>query len=478
MIKIRTKLAVQFFVSFGATIANFILAIILSRILSPSEIGIFSMSAVVVGFAQVFRDFGVSAYIKRQKELTNQVLRASITVLFLSSFFFASVLYGLSSYAAAFFNQSGVGSTLEVLALGFLFIPFGAIPQAVLARELQVGKQAIVTLVSTVTYFSASIILAINGYSYMSLAWANLANIIATGIVLNLLRPPGLPWLPGFKGCRSVTNFGIGAMLGTALKSIDDAIPDIMLGKMSTAHNVGIFSRANSTVNILSYLTKPTIDYAALPYLANAHHRGLSVAEEIIRPTSILTGIFWPLLVFIALYKNEIILLLYGPNWAECALAINYLCLCVGIQITFALLRPALDGLGRPYWIALPLFLNVLIKVVTGILIFDGTLESFALAMVISEVVTIPVYFIIARQFVGITFAHWAFALLKSFVMLTIFSTFLIAAYQIFTLLPNYVVKLVMGSLAALLIWVAVVILTSHPIKDEMVRFRKFIKFG
>lgn len=38
-------------------------AMVLSRLLTPAEIGLYSVGAVLVGLAQVVRDFGVGLYV-------------------------------------------------------------------------------------------------------------------------------------------------------------------------------------------------------------------------------------------------------------------------------------------------------------------------------------------------------------------------------------------------------------------------------
>ena len=157
MNSVRKKISIQFVASNSAMAVNFLLSIILSRMMTPAEIGIFSMSAVIVGLAHVFRDFGVASFIKSQKELTPEILRAAMGVLICASWTIAALLFVLSWPIADFYRQDGVRPTLQVLAAGFMFIPFGSISQAVLGRDLQAEKRAIVTAISTITYFFASL---------------------------------------------------------------------------------------------------------------------------------------------------------------------------------------------------------------------------------------------------------------------------------------------------------------------------------
>ncbi|MDP2809176.1 MAG: oligosaccharide flippase family protein [Rhodocyclaceae bacterium] len=469
-------MAIQFVASNGAMAVNFVLVIILSRMLSPAEIGIFSLSAVVVGFAHVFRDFGVSAFIKQQKELTTETLRAAMGLLICASWSIAILLFLVSGTVAEYFGQDGVRPTLQVLAAGFLLIPFGAIPQAVLGRDLQVGKQAIVTATSTITYFCASIAFANAGFSYMTMAWANLINITVTGLAYIAVRPKGMPWLPSLTGWRKVINFGTGAMLTSSLQAIDDAIGDLMLGKLSGPHLVGLFSRANSTVNILSHIARPTIEYTALPYLSRVHHSGADLSIEVRRAVTYLTGIYWPALLAIGFFATDIVALLYGSNWLEASAAIPWLCIAIGTQITFSLLRPALTGMGHPYLIAVPLAWCVLFKVALVLTLFNGSLASFAESFAWAEILTIPIYLVIAHRFMNISPSIWYLAIQRSLVVAFFIGIGIAGLLTVLAPITTPALRLLAVIPSLCMLWLMLLHWTRHPLIGELHRALKWLK--
>jgi O-antigen/teichoic acid export membrane protein len=466
---IRKKVGLQFIVSNGSMAAHFGLSIVLARLLTPSEIGIFSITAVFVGFAQVFRDFGVVSFIKRQKSLDPEVLRAAIGVLLTSSWIIAAALYFSTNLIATFFKQPGVKDIMPILALGFVFIPFGSIPQAVLARNVDVAKTTLATALSTVVYITTCITLAKLGFSYMSMAWANLAGIVTSGIALTLMMPKGLPFLPSLKGWKTVINFGAGAMAASSLKALDTAIPDLLLGKLSGPRQVGIYSRANSTVNILNTVTSPTINYFALPYLAKAHHDGHDLSLDISRTVGYLTGFMWPALVVTSLMSDDIIMFLYGPAWRDSAIVVPWLCAVCSIQICFAIVQPALTAMGRPYLSAVPVALVLVVKITLALFLFDGTLISFARAVAIAETVSIPVYIYITTKHVNMGWRAWWQAVrgstLVSFVILMqgmLFDRWIFAS----VLSPFFSLLIAMTWL--LPGWFIAIIYLKHPLLAEL----------
>ncbi len=476
MKSVRGKLGLQFAVSNGSTLAYFFLSVALSRLLSPTEIGIFSITAVFVGFTQVFRDFGVSAFIKRQKELTPQVLSAATGVLFTTSWTMALVLYLVSGYWARAFNQPGIDEVMPVLALGFFFIPFGAIPQAIYGRSMEVTKTAIATICSTVIYIATCLTLAQLGFSYMSMAWANLAGIVANGLVLMLLKPLGLSLTPSFKGWSSVLHFGAGSMITSAIKAIDMALPDILLGKLSGPHQVGLFSRSNSTVNMINTALAPTVNYFSLPYLSRMHHDGQHMREGLTRPIAYLTVVLWPALTIIAIQATEVISVLYGPAWLECAPTIPWLCAACGVQVVFLMSAHALNAVNRPYLNAWPALLVLAVKAAAGYAMYDGSLASFGMAMLFAELAGAPFQLLIMHKYVGFGLRDWPDALLRSAcVCLATGAVGGLLQYFLSNLHSPLLRMVIMGACIVPL-WLLAVYKLRHPAAQEFSRFGSLVR--
>jgi O-antigen/teichoic acid export membrane protein len=404
---VRQKVALQFIVSNLDLVANFALTIVLARLLSPQDIGIFSMSAVLMAVAHVFRDFGVTTFIRREKELTTASLRNALGVLLVTSWSVAAVMYLSAPYWADFFRDARVVPVVQVLALGFVFIPFGSIPMAILSREMAVEKSARVTAASTVVFCGTSVVLAIQGFGPMTMAWANLVNIIATGAVARwaLCRP--LPWLPAFGQSKSIVHFGLGNLLTALLKAADNALPDVLLGRWMTPAAVGLFSRANSTVNMVGTALMPTVNYFALPYMAKVHHANGPVAGEYLRATSLINSILLPALAAIAVLAQDIVSFLYGNAWLDAVPAIPWLCMAYAIRSLFTLSTPALTGVGKPYASIGPMALLVVTKIACAWWLMDGTLRTFAFSIALGQLLSAPMMVLILNHHLGVPILAW-----------------------------------------------------------------------
>ncbi len=390
MANLRRSLIINFFSSTGSTLMKFAVSVILARILSPGEIGVFSMTVVFVNIAHIFRDFGVATYLQREPDLTTDKLRSAMGVAFATSWVIALVLLVTSSQIGSWFGEPGMIPVMRVLALGFMLIPFGAVTSSLLAREFAAEKQAIVNMAGTISYCVSCLAFAWLDFGSMALAWANVVNILICTLVYIPLRPQNLPWLPSFKHWRSVVHFGVGSLVSNCAEAIENALPDILLGKLGSAHMVGLFSRANSTVTIFSHVAGSTVSYGAVAYLAKSHHLGEPLRPTMLRATALLTGVGWPALALTAVLGRDIVLALYGPSWLESVAAILPLTLAASVVMLFHYTPMALTAIGRPYLGAVPVLITILSRIAFGYALFDHTLAMFGWAIFLATLCTAP----------------------------------------------------------------------------------------
>lgn len=468
MTNLRRSVLITFASTNASTIVQFGVTIVLSRLLTPAEVGIFSITVVFINIIAVFRDFGVSSYLQQEKNLTRDKARAAFGLLLTSSFLLATATYFARHQIADFYREPGIASVLAVLCISYAIVPFASYFYSMLARDLQAGRQAIVNLVSTLVYATTCLVLAYLGFSYMALAWANVANITANIIVYLSIRPRGIPLLPKFTGWSSPLRFGSGAILGSLLERIHVSIPDLVLGRISGAHDVGLYSRANGLVGIFQQVVGPTVCYNAVPYIAKNHHASTPLAPILAKATSYLTGVGWPAFIFIAAFAEEIIRLLYGPGWLAASPVVGVLAFQALIRYGYSLTQPALMAIGRPYLSAVSAGASIAARLAIIGLIGAEDLVSFAIALCIADVLTLFVPIVLMSRNFGYTFraalqAHWPSAKVGFACLLAV------AAMKV--VLPStwadfFVLSVAFATVAA--VWIFSIIKLAHPLAAEI----------
>lgn len=468
MTNFRRSLIITFFSSTGATIVQFIVSLVLARILSPKEIGVFSITVVFVNIAHIFRDFGVGAYLQREVDLTPEKIRAAMGVLITTSWVIALALFSLSGWIAYWFHEPAIAPVMKVLALGFVFIPFGAITHALLVRNFSADKEAVVMVIGTASYSATCLGLAWAGFGTMSLAWANLVNIVVCAVALIPFRPKGAPWMPSFRQWKGIVHFGAGSLISNCANAINNSIPDLLLGRIGGARQVGLFSRAGSTVGIFYYIVGATAGYGALSYISQANSRGEPLTPLLNRAVVLLTGIGWPILGVTAVMGKQIVLALYGPTWLESVEAIPALALATAIGVTFNYIPTALIAIGRTYLSAIPVMVTILARIIVGIALFDGTLRTFGLAICIATILSAPVVILQQSRYLGYHLMDMIRAIYPSAIVAAMCMA---TAVLIDFFIPAKVsafICLIIAAVPLTLIWYVGLRVTRHPLVQEV----------
>lgn len=401
MASFRKSLALNFASSSGATAVQFGVSLVIARLLTPAEIGIYSIAVVLVNIAHVFRDFGVSSYLQREAELTQAKVRSAIGVAYAIAWPIAAALFLGSGVAARYFGYAEIQPVMQILAATFLLIPFSAVALALLMREFDARGIALATLWGTAAYTITSLSLALGGFGAASLAWANFANVAATGVCYVLMRPVHMAYRPSLHEVRAVMRFGSGALFANLVKAINDALPDVLLGKLGTARQVGLVSRANSTVHLFLYIAGSAMAFGSQTYLAKAHHAREPLAPILYRAAALVTAIGWPMLAVTAVAADEVIVGLYGKAWLDAAPAVLPLALMTAIELVFHYKVAAFNAIGRPYLASVPLLVTALARVGLAIALFGGSIVSFSWALMLATLVTAPVWLVLQHRHLG-----------------------------------------------------------------------------
>jgi O-antigen/teichoic acid export membrane protein len=466
MSDVRKALALTFMSTNGATAVQFAVTVVLARLLSPEEIGIFSITAVAISVAQLFRDFGVASYLQYEAELTKEKVAAAFGVLLTSSWVIAFLVFLASGPLADFYGEPGIQEVMRVLALGFVFIPFGAVTHNLLTRDYKAKEQAYVRVAGTAAYATTAIVLASLGYGYMSMAWANLINIIATALAYMPFRPAMAAVWPSFRGWRRVVNFGAGSTVGNGLTAFNNALPDIVLGKISGAHDVGLLSRATGVTNLLNQVIGPTVSYAVLPLLSRVHHSGGPLGAHVSKASAYITAIMWPALISTALFAEPLIRFLYGEKWVDAARLAQWLALMLALSTPFTFHGTAYVAIGRPTVSALPTIVSIVARGLSIWFIYDGGLVSFALAMCVAAIGAWPVQLWMQQRFFGLKWSEFFDALLVSLKVSAICMIFAFGLRFTCQGLPD-VLQLCAALFVILPVWFVALLKLRHPLVEE-----------
>jgi len=446
-------------------------SIIIARLLLPEEIGIFSVAAAVLGFAQMFRDFGINSYIVQEKNLTAARLRAAFTLNLIISWSLGILVYFGSGYAARFYETPGIMEILKITSLVFFLIPFGAISVAMLQRNMQFGKLNIINLLGAIAGAMVSIGGAYLGFSYISLAWGTLTNSAITILVTQFYRQP-VTLYPSFREMRNVLHYGSLASFTQLVNYLGSSAPDIILGKVLNMSAVGIFGRAAGLLSMIQQFILSIIKPVLLPHLAKLQDCKKTLATQFLTATHLMLGFAWPALGFLILEAGLVIEVLYGPNWLPAA----PLAQIVGVGFFVVLLTNLSEELfkssGQIKTLAKIIFFLAPIRFLAVLLAAPYGLTTVAITLACIPVLRVLITIRFLRRLYKIRYRMylpiiWSNCLLTGFPLCLVYLAN--QHYPVETLINRLLVDSTLFSV----LWLITLFLLKHPFSNEITRIFK-----
>lgn len=341
----------SFLISFGEKYTLLVLntagAMVLARCLTPADIGVYAVGAVLVGLVQVLRDFGVGAYVIQEKELRTGKLRAALGVSMLIAWPLAGLVLVASQPAAWFYHEPRLRTVLQLLAVNFLLVPFSAVALPCLRRQMRFGAIFAINLSQCVAQLACSVTLATLGWGYLSLAWGAVAGALATLLATACCRPRELPWLPSWRGVRDILSFGSISTAGTLIDEAGVAAPDLIIGKLAGMAEVGIYGKAMGVINVFNQLVTAAVSPVIFPLYSAQVRDGRDLRQAYLTTVSYMTALAWPFFAGVALFAQPLVRLLYGPQWDAAVPVIRVICLGSAIYSMFSMARYLFVAMGQ-----------------------------------------------------------------------------------------------------------------------------------
>lgn len=469
MTEVRKSLALSTLESYFGSGLQIISTIVVARLLTPSDMGVFAVAAVFVALGHMFRDFGIGEYLIQERELNDERIRAALSVNVIVSWFIALILFFGSTYVADFYRTPGVVDVLRVQAMNFVLVPFGAIAMAWFRREMNFTPVLVAGILASIVQFVVTVVLAVRGFGYMSFAWASFAATVATVTTSVIMRPRGFPRWPGVHGLGRVFNFGRQAIGIYLFGQLGKGMPELVIGRAIDMAAVGFYSRAQGIGDILNRLVLKAVMPVYLPYFASAVRVSGSPLRELQTSMAYLTVVGWPFLALAGLAAESVLRIIYGPQWTPAAPLAKILCLVAAIEIIYYSAKEALLSVGRVREANRLQLITQVVRIVGAILGIPFGLNGICLGLLGATIVTTVITYFCLKSVLNLDLRQTLDALLPSLRVTVLASVPILAAVLLIPRGPYaHLLTVVGGGAIAAIVWFLAIKSLRHPIWPEV----------
>ncbi len=344
---VRKSLRFSFIEKYASFIFALIAVVLLSRLLTPAQTGVFAVASGLVNVAQIFRDLGVATYILQKKDLTQEQLRSAFTIALMMGVGFCLVFVLLSGLIADFFGQPELRLIVLILSGNFLLVPFGSIGLALLRRRMDFRSIMRIGVANAFVHSVISIVLAWRGFGPLSMAWASVAGVLANIVAAQFYLKGEVFMMPSLVEWRPIFRFGLFASSGLVLNEVSQRLPEITVGRLLGVADTGYYSRGNSFVTLFNQTAMDAIWPVASSSLAQLHREEKPLSDAYCHFVSFVTGFAWPMLAVLAIMAHPIILVVFGDQWLPSVPVAKLLCMATGVLLLGRINSAVLNATGN-----------------------------------------------------------------------------------------------------------------------------------
>jgi O-antigen/teichoic acid export membrane protein len=344
---VRRSLLFSFAEKYGIYAINLAALAVISRLLTPTDLGVFAVAGAVTLVLEVVREFGIGTYLVQARELTCDNVRTAFTVALCLSTLGAALLFALSGTAAAFYHEPALRRIMPVLAVNFLLVPFSIYGMSALRRDMAFDSLATIGIGTAAVSAIVGGGFAFLGFGYMSLAWGLLASSGFRTLMAFLYRPHLWAFRPALKEWRDALSFGGYSAAASIINVLHDSLPQLMLGRILGPASVGLYVRASTLSQLPDRLVTSALQSVVLPALAERTRRGQDLKEPFLRSLTCVTALQWPLLLCLALLADSVVRILLGPQWLAVAPLLRIISLASLCLFPAFMTYPTMVAVGR-----------------------------------------------------------------------------------------------------------------------------------
>jgi PST family polysaccharide transporter len=334
---------------------RFVTGIVLARLLAPSVFGLVAMAVAIIAIIGIFREFGFGqAFIQRRSETDEEERVAANTTFYLllgiNLIFFAAV-FPLAPLLADWFNPEKAQElepVLQVMFCSLLISGFVSTPSLVLQKKLLFGKLSTAEVVASLLNDAIAITLAVSGFGVWSLVYAQITSMIVHSVLLFVLSG----WTPRlefrFAIARELLSFGKYLWAFSALSVIGDAVDPLVLGRAHGMSSVGLYRKGLNLCSQPATQVAFLVNRITFPALAMMRDDKTILHRTFAKALTHVSILAFPMAFGLLAVSEDLILTLYGENWAGAAPIIGVLAFYGMSLAVSSISGPIFKALGKP----------------------------------------------------------------------------------------------------------------------------------
>src|SRR5690606_36051828 len=299
---------------------------------APESFGVVAMVTAITGFVAIFMDLGFSSAVIQNKNVTQK----QVSTLFWFNTLIGAGLAGLIALAApvivVFYDEPRLLTITWAYAFSILISSLALQHNALLKRQMKFKRISGITVFATAASIVVGIGMAWAGFDY----WAIVGITVSFTLVNCVLTWAYCDWRPSLvfnlTKVRRFVSFGFGITGFDFVNYFARNLDNILIGRYIGAAALGLYSKSYQLLMVPITQLRAPLNTVAMPALSALQEQPGRYSSFYRHYVFLLAFFSMPLVVFLFVYVDEVILLVLGEQWIAAGYIFQLLAVAAFIQ--------------------------------------------------------------------------------------------------------------------------------------------------
>lgn len=292
---------------------------VLTRFLLPADYGLMALVMVVISYAALFSDIGLSTAFVQRQHISHEER---------SSLYWLSVAVGTglmllvistSPLAARLFNEPRLMVLLMLVSTNFLVVALGQQLRIDAEKSLNFRPVALIEITSACGGLAVAVLTAWLGWGVYALVAAAMLSAWLTMLLCWAVLAKG--WRPLWRlrwlEVRWFVHFGGGMVINNVINHINSTVDILLGGRLLGATQLGIYSVPRNLVLQIQFMVNPIFTRVGFPVIASIQHDTARVRQVYLKIMNLTATVNAPIYVAMGVFAPEFVQLMLGSEFQE-----------------------------------------------------------------------------------------------------------------------------------------------------------------
>ncbi|ABG31206.1 polysaccharide biosynthesis protein [Roseobacter denitrificans] len=321
--------------------AHAVTLLVLSRLLTPAEFGLFALAAVAHQIAVALADLGIKTQLLNSPSLDPHRHGEAFGLALTAACVVAAGFLGVALLLPDALAPPSLDATLWIFAAAVLLGPLELLFNIPLMQSMRFGLISVVNVFGAWIRCGVSIIAALYGAGPAALAAGLLAEQIVSFAMFAIARRNEQVPAPRMTGWRRLIEDGARLSGNQVIRHLSElGLMGAISGFLGVA-TLGVYNRADQVVKLFDKIFLNSFSPVIHPAFVQAIKDKHDPATIYLKKVELLTALIWPAFAMIAILADPLCRVVLGPGWDAAPVVVQLLAL-IGIARPFTQMNQAL----------------------------------------------------------------------------------------------------------------------------------------